>query len=200
MDMERMIYPNPTQVKIDVIQHLRKAAEFLTLEHLTRTHPSNVAACLLRETYVGGSMLADYVASSLGEHLVETLGLTEARLDWDPDESVWLVHHLAMEQETFYGGYNSYAEMLQAMATSGGMAVFASDGAWERIRQLDLMDTPGAEQLTGEPLVERIREIMRGAGASIRGGGRAGELAALAIYRASGQFAYKDLTPKEQGL
>ncbi len=193
MDMERMIYPNRAQVQIDVVDHLRKAADFLAVDEESMRNPANVAALMLREMYTGGGTLSDYVGSSLGEYIVETLGLTEARLDWEEEEDVWMVRHHNYGRETLYGAYTSYQEMQDAVTASGVMAVFASDGAWERICRLDLLDNPGAERLRGEALVSRVKEILRGAGAGIREGGRAGELAALAIHRASGQFSYEDL-------
>ena len=84
---------------------------------------------------MGGSALADYVGESLSTHLVETLGMTEAKLYWN-EEGVWSVYYDKGEGQHLYGSYPSFQEMMDTMKGHGGIAVWAGDeNTLERIRQ-----------------------------------------------------------------
>ena len=197
-----LVYPQQQEVSDAVTDHLRKAADDLRDKKQPPQHPTNVAAQLLRETYTGGSALADYVGASLGEHLVETLGLTEGRLYWSEGEKLWSVFY--GEGQHLYGSYTSFQEMMDTMKVHGGIAVWADDeDTLERIQTLNLLDNPDAERLRGETLVARVREIMKHRAMSITnegdGKGRAGDLAACAIYHAADAFRVEDLNEEDRG-
>ena len=199
-----LVYPKQGEVSDAVTDKLRQAADLLRNDKQPPQHPANVAAGLLREMYVGGSALADYVGNSLGEHITDTLGLTPAKLHWNEEDSIWTVHWDNGTADVLYGVYASYQQMLDAMQVHMGMAVWADDeDTLDRIHKLNLLDDPAAERLRGEALVARVKEIMQHRAVSITsegdGGGRAADLAAVAIYRAADVFCEEDLNEEDGG-